>query len=116
MHFEFSKSVKELNPSAISKSTEIWEFLAPIPQTVTFFFCLLVISNPWMHHQVLLSDVSVQTCLFTLYVNLRTDRGGGGYPPPPLRFFPDSVKTAARSAAKFGMTIPTFIAHITLKF
>ena len=45
----------------------------------------------------------------------RAPTGGGGYPPPPLRFIPDSVKTAARSGAKFGMTIPTFIAHISLK-
>ena len=37
-------------------------------------------------------------------------RLGGGY--PPLRFFADSEKTAARSAAKFAIaiqpTIPTF--------
>ena len=48
-------------------------------------------------------------------INPRTDGGGQITALPPLRFFPDSVKTAARSAAKFGMTIPTFIAHITRK-
>ena len=31
-------------------------------------------------------------------------RPGGGY-PPPLRFFADSEKTAARSAAKFAIAI-----------
>ena len=50
------------------------------------------------------------------YFNPRTDGGGAVIRPPPPRFVPDSVKTAARSAAKFGMTIPTFIAHITRKF
>ena len=38
--------------------------------------------------------------------------GGGLQEPPPLRFFEDSVKTAARSAAKFGDFIRTFIAHL----
>ena len=32
--------------------------------------------------------------------------GGGGYPhPPPLRFFADSEKTAARSVAKFVIAV-----------
>ena len=34
--------------------------------------------------------------------------GGGAFerPPPPLRFFEDSEKTAARSAAGFSPTLP----------
>ena len=39
---------------------------------------------------------------------------GGGY-PPPRRFFVDSGKTAARSAAKFGMPIPSSFLHIMCK-
>ena len=31
---------------------------------------------------------------------------------PPWRFLVDSGKTAARSAAKFGMTIPSFLFYI----
>ena len=53
---------------------------------------------------------------FKVIFNPRTDGGGGGISAPPPEFFPDSVKTAARSAAKFGITIPTFIAHITRNF
>ena len=45
----------------------------------------------------------------------RAPTGGADVRPPP-EVFPDSVKTAARSTAKFGMTISTFIAHITRKF
>ena len=37
------------------------------------------------------------------FINPRT-AGGGGY-QPPLRFFADSEKTAARSAAKFAIAI-----------
>ena len=55
----------------------------------------------------------LQDFMITVF-NQRTD--GGAVIRPPPRFFPDSVKTAARRAAKFGMTIPTFIAHITRKF
>ena len=50
-----------------------------------------------------------------LTINPRTD-GGAVIRPPPPRFFPDSVKTAARSAAKLVMTIPTFIAHLPENF
>ena len=46
--------------------------------------------------------------------NPRTDGGAGIR--PPLRFFADSSKTAARSAAKFGIPIPTSIPHIVCKF
>ena len=31
--------------------------------------------------------------------------GGGTYVPPPHRFFADSRKMAARSAAKFGIAV-----------
>ena len=48
------------------------------------------------------------TC-FPLYIafplNPRPDRGGWCNHPPPLRFFADSEKTAARSAAGFWGTL-----------
>ena len=46
----------------------------------------------------------------------RAPTGGGGGYPPPLRFFADSGKTAARSAAKFGTTILSSILHMVCKF
>ena len=64
---------------------------------------------------ILIGNAACQDNTTPNVINPRTD-GGGVYPPPPLRFFPDSVKTAARSVAKFGMTILTFIAHITRKY
>ena len=42
--------------------------------------------------------------------NPRTD--GGGRVSAPRRFFVDYGKTAARSAAKFSMTIPLSFLHI----
>ena len=42
--------------------------------------------------------------------NLRT-AGGGGY--PPLRFFTDSEKTAARITAKFAIAVHPTIRHIS---
>ena len=41
---------------------------------------------------------------------------GGVKPPPTLRFFADSEKTAARSAAIFGTPYPTSFPHILQKF
>ena len=38
-------------------------------------------------------------------LNPRPDKGGGLVQPPPLRFFADSEKTAARSAAGFWGTL-----------
>ena len=53
------------------------------------------------------------SCHGMAWLTSRTPTGGGSDICPPWVFFSDSVKTAARSSAKFGMTIPTFIAHIT---
>ena len=39
--------------------------------------------------------------------------GRGGSMRPPLRFFEDSVKTAARSAAKFGTAYGATFLHMT---
>ena len=47
------------------------------------------------------------------FFNPRTD--GGRISAPGGRFFVDNGKTAARSAAKFGMTIPSFFLHIMCK-
>ena len=43
--------------------------------------------------------------------------GGGGVwtPPPPLRFFEDSEKTAARSAAGFSPTLPPIFSATFVK-
>ena len=48
-------------------------------------------------------------------VPLTRARPGGGYQPPPLRFFADSEKTAARSAAKFAIAVQPTIWHISKK-
>ena len=47
--------------------------------------------------------------------NPRTD-GGGAVIRPSLRFFGNSGRTAARSAAKFGMTIFTSVLHMVYNF
>ena len=47
------------------------------------------------------------------HINLRPAGGclNSEHPPPPLRFFADSKKTAARSAAEFSPTLfPIFLA------
>ena len=49
----------------------------------------------------------------TYFFNLRP--GGGGLFDPPLWFFADSGKTAAPSAAKFCIPVPTSILHIVCK-
>ena len=48
-------------------------------------------------------------------VNPRT-AGGGHICAPPHRFFADSRKMAARSAAKFGIAVQSSFAHLVLKF
>ena len=68
-------------------------------------------------YQTAIAYVCVVLTLHTpgVLLNLtRAPTGGGGY-PPPRRFFVDSGKTAARSAAKFGMTIPSSFLHIMCK-
>ena len=47
-------------------------------------------------------------------VNPRT-RGGVDFNPPPVRFFADSEKTAAHSAAKFAIAVQPTISHISKK-
>ena len=46
----------------------------------------------------------------------RAPTGGGRISALPRRFFADSGKTAARSAAKFDMTIPSSFLHVMCKF
>ena len=48
-------------------------------------------------------------------INPRT-AGGGHICAPPHRFFADSRKMAARSAAKFGIAVQSSFAHLVLKF
>ena len=45
-------------------------------------------------------------------LNPRTAEGHICAPPPPHRFFADSRKMAARSAAKFGITVHSSFAHL----
>ena len=47
-------------------------------------------------------------------INPRT-AGGAVIRPPPLRFFADSGKTAARSTAKFAIAVQPTIWHISKK-
>ena len=56
----------------------------------------------WVHWHC-----STYITLSSVFVLLtRALLGGGFEPPPPLRFFPDSEKTAARSAAGFSPSLP----------
>ena len=48
-------------------------------------------------------------------INTRTG-GGGGQKCPPLRFFADSGKTAARSADIFSVPAENWITHLVSKF
>ena len=41
--------------------------------------------------------------------------GGGAFERPPLRFFEDSEKTAARSAAGFSPTLPPILSATFVK-
>ena len=52
-----------------------------------------------------------------LDISTRTPGGGGLISaPPPLRFFADNAKTAARSAAALGIAVHSSFPHIVLKF
>ena len=51
-----------------------------------------------------------------LNVHLTRAPTGGGYPPLPFKFFINSGKTAARSAAKFCMTIYLSILRVVCKW
>ena len=71
---------------------------------IRFFYSLCVeIGSVWSWH--------------TPHDNLTLAPAGGGWfqPPPPLRFFADSEKTAARSAAKFAIAVQPTIWHISKK-
>ena len=46
----------------------------------------------------------------------RALEGGGGKKCPPLRFFANSGKTAARSAAIFSVPAHNWILHLVWKF
>ena len=48
--------------------------------------------------------------------NTRTPGGGVDFRPPPLRFFADNAKTAARSAAALGIAVHSSFPHIVSKF
>ena len=48
-------------------------------------------------------------------INPRPAGGGGVWAPPPLRFFEDSEKTAARSAAGFSPTLPPIFSATFVK-
>ena len=49
-------------------------------------------------------------------VNPRPAGGGGAFErPPPLRFFEDNEKTAARSAAGFSPTLPRIFSATFVK-
>ena len=59
--------------------------------------------------KVALLEITFIFCYF-FHMILTRARPGGGY--PPLRFFADSEKTAAGSAAKFAIAVqPTILAH-----
>ena len=49
------------------------------------------------------------------HFNPRPAGGGGAFERPPLRFFEDSEKTAARSAAGFSPTLPPIFSATFVK-
>ena len=55
----------------------------------------------YLHYRIINRIIATNTYL----VNPRTGGGGVDFNPPPLRFFADSEKTAARSAAKFAIAV-----------
>ena len=52
---------------------------------------------------------------FGVYLT-RAHPGGLISAPPPLRFFADNAKTAARSAAALGVAVHSSFPHIVSKF
>ena len=54
------------------------------------------------------------TKYLTRHINPRP-AGGAFERPPPLRFFEDSKKTAARSAARFSPTLPPIFSATFVK-
>ena len=56
------------------------------------------------------APVQMEHWRMTIFLT-RARPGGGGY-QPPLRFFADGEKTAARSAVKFAIAVQPTIWHI----
>ena len=55
-------------------------------------------------------------CFYLHILSFNPRTGGGGVDfNPPVRFFADSEKTAARSAAKFAIAVQPTIWHISKK-
>ena len=100
-------SVRGLNSSVHRRIVCQMTFL-PITSHI-----IKILLRKW-YHSVPLEQPRRMIC----NINPRTD-GEGADIHPPLRFFPDSVKTAGRSAAKFNIDYfefnMTFIAHTTQK-
>ena len=73
-----------------------------------FRYIMLSISLTISFHDVAAADSGYAAHLYPAH-----GRGGGTYvPPPPHRFFADSRKMAARSAAKFGIAVHSSFAHL----
>ena len=101
----------------------------PLPLLAIYFYLLIL----GIYYYLLLFTITIYhllaiyllpitcypiTCyLFMLVIGvaLTCVRPGGGYHPPPLRFFADSEKTAARSAANFAIAVQPTIWHISKK-
>ena len=75
------------------------------PKFCIFYYCIniiIFISKVWPSFWRNISYTKMNFGSLTL-----APAGGGGLisTPPPLRFFADSEKTAARSAAKFAIAV-----------
>ena len=92
------------------------EVLRLYKQTLTMFIYLskTLIKNTteWGFGSTYSMFIPLNSAFYML--NPRTV-GGGDFNPPPLRFFADSEKTAARSAAKFAIAVQPTIWHISKK-
>ena len=76
---------------------------------------LLILTDKYLWNYVSAYSLSVKLTdpwvKYRVIINPRPAGGGGVWTPPPLRFFEDSKKTAARSAAGFSPTLsPIFSA------
>ena len=79
-----------------------------------FLFCFK--RHMQVQRKKVVTTTSFLITILLSYAHLTRAPTGGISAPLPLRFFMNSGKTAARSAAKFGMTIYLSILRVVCKW